>query len=244
MPTPTSLIPVPGLILPAIYSGSPAAQCVAIVLHGLGVSKEVQIPEIQRLKAAGLHAVAIDAPHHGSREDGYLQQMNRMSSPLEKHLMMLAIVLQQASEVAALIRFYREQRKKVAVIGISMGGFSTFALLKGKILPDLLAPMLASPDFRCPERIDGLPESAIELCGPLDAAEIESNICLFMVNAGQDSVVSSSGSEKLLTRLKAQKNYDPERVQYLNYPESQHFMRPTDWYDAWDKLTEKLSRLC
>ncbi|MEW6708856.1 MAG: alpha/beta fold hydrolase [Candidatus Riflebacteria bacterium] len=244
MPIPTSLIPVPGLVLPAISAGSPSSKCVAIVLHGLGVSKEVQIPEIQRLKASGLHAVAIDAPHHGSRDDGYLQLMDRVSSKFEKHMMMLSIVLQQAAEVAALVSFYREQRKKVAVIGISMGGFSTFALLKGKILPDLMAPMLASPDFRCPERIDGMPESAIELCGPLDAAEIESNICLFLVNAGQDAVVSSSGSEKLVARLKAQKNYDPERVQYLNYPESQHFMRPTDWYDAWDKLTEKLSRLC
>jgi len=244
VPNATTIIPVPGLNLPAIYAGSPSSSEVVIVLHGLGVSKETQIPELQRLKGQGFFAVAVDAPHHGEREDGYLGVMQLQKTPFEKHLFLLKIIWQQACEVAAMIKFYRDQRKKVAVVGISMGGFAAFALLNGPVLPDFCAPFLASPDFSCPERPADLPLSCLEKSGPAHALKEVPDCDLFMVNAGSDEVISETATADFFATLKSAKGFDANRIQYHTYAESQHFMRPADWYDAWEKLNERLSRLC
>lgn len=240
----TSLIPVSGLTLPAIYTGSPSAEKVVLVLHGLGVSKEVQIPELQRLKTLDAYALAIDAPHHGEREDGYLALMNRQKSDFERHLMLLKIVLQHACEVSSLINFFKEQGKKVAVIGISMGGFVAYSLLNGKIQPDFCAPFLASPDFLCKNRPDGLPVSLLESSGPADKPKINKSLQLFMVNAEKDEVVDPRAAARFYARLQKMSGFDGRKIQHHTYAESQHFMRPADWYDVWEKLTLELSRLC
>jgi predicted esterase len=239
MPVASTLIPVPGVVLPALYAGSPSQNNVAIVLHGLGVSKEVQIPELQRLKSIGFHAVSVDAPHHGQRDDGYLALMERQSSEYDKHLLLLKIILQQSAEVEALIGFFRAQNKKVAVIGISMGGFCAFSLLGAKTQPDFCAPFLASPDFRCPRRPIDLPESLLEKCGPVDITSFRLQTRLFIVNAGQDKIVDGSASAEFAASVKADKKAD---LTYLNYVDSDHFMRAADWYDAWDKLTTQLTQ--
>lgn len=240
----TTLIPLPEIVLPAIYGGSPSAEVAVIVLHGLGVGKEVQIPELQRLQSAGYYALAVDAPHHGERDDGYLNLMNRQSSDFARHLFMLKIVLQHACEVAALIEFLRAQKKKVAVVGISMGGFVAYALLSGSVQPDLCAPFLASPDFRCPNRPENLPVSLLESCGPTDRPASDFSGHLFMVNAGADEVVSPAAASAFYAMLKKRADFSAEKIKHHTYPDSQHFMKPADWYDAWEKLTQQLSRLC
>ena len=243
MPVHTTLIPAENLVLPAIYSGSPSHHSVVIVLHGLGVSKEVQIPELQRLKASGMFAVAIDAPHHGERDDGYLQLMDRQKSDLDKHLFLLKIVFQQAAEVSALINFYKAQQKKVAVVGISMGGFSAFAILGNRVKADLIAPFLASPDFRCKLRPENLPLTIPEQSGPFDSADFDFSQHLLMVNAGNDKVVDIAPCASFFNRLKGNKDFDARRIEFHQYSGSDHFMKPADWCDAWEKLTDKLSRL-
>lgn len=243
MPIPCSVTPFKGIILPAIYSGEQAAKSVVIVLHGLGVSKEVQIPELQRLMATGHFAIAVDAPHHGERKDGYLQLMDNQPTEYEKHLMMLKIVFQQAVEVEAMVDFYQKQGKKVAVVGISMGGFTTFALLRGKTRPDLCAPFLASPDFRCPNRPDKMPESIMEKAGPADYLDEAFPTPIFMINGGQDNIVSSSHAKNFHLKLQKRYSKEPQRLDFHEFPESEHFMRPNDWYAAWEKLQDRLETL-
>lgn len=243
MPVYTSINPIDDLFLPAIYAGEPSSSSVVIILHGLGVSKEVQIPELQRLKAEGFFSVAIDAPHHGERVDGYLEVMEKQTCDLSKHLMLIKIICQQAVEVEALINYYQNHGKKVAVVGISMGGFSTFALLRGHCKPDLCAPFLASPDFRLPEAGKDFPESIIEKSGPFDFPEEAFPTPLFVVNGLLDTVVKASQSESFYGKLQKLYAKKPELLEFHAYPKSEHFMKPADWYDSWSKLIKKLQAL-
>ncbi|GAB4271454.1 MAG: hypothetical protein Kow0029_09160 [Candidatus Rifleibacteriota bacterium] len=243
MPVHTSVIPVSGVKIPALYSGDPSSKIYVIVLHGLGVSKEVQIPELQRLMAEGFFAIAFDAPHHGDREDGFLGIMERMPGEYERHLMLLKIIVQHAAEVESLVRFYQEQGKKVAVVGISMGGFTAFATLLGRIKPDFCAPFLASPDFRSSKRPENFPETLLEKCGPADKPEVAFPTPMLIVNAGKDDIVSPKHSEKYYLKLQESYKESPELLDYQRYDDSEHFMKASDWYDAWEKLLYRLHKL-
>ncbi|MFN7131245.1 MAG: hypothetical protein ACK4N5_04130, partial [Myxococcales bacterium] len=64
-----------------------------LVLHGLGASAEAQEKEVRSLAAHGFRALAVDAPHHGQRRDGFLERM-QAAAPDASHGMLLQIVEQ------------------------------------------------------------------------------------------------------------------------------------------------------
>ncbi len=232
---------LPGLDLETLCAGDPEHHSAVIILHGLGVSKEVQMPELERLRAAGFFAIAVDAPHHGSRNDGFLDISNQMSGHSRHHLF-LSTVLQQASEISQLTAQLRDSGKKVCVSGISMGGFVAFATLRVADRPDLIAPFIASPDFRTREPADQLPASPAETSGPADFIEQIYPANLFMVTAGLDTTVSPVHTRLFAEKLKPVYQRCPEKLEYYEYPQSEHMMRPADWFDAWEKFIERLQR--
>lgn len=232
---------LPGLELQTLCAGDPSHHSVVIILHGLGVSKEVQIPELTRLRSEGFFAIAPDAPHHGSRDDGLLNLFDGLKGH-ERHHLLLSFVLQQASEVAALVQTLREEGKKVAVAGISMGGHATFSLLCMKNRPDLLAPFLSTPDFRLREPGKQLPPSPAERCGPADNIEEVFPASLFIIAAGSDSVVAPAAVRGFYGKLLPYYKNCPEKLEYYEYPASDHMMRPADWFDGWEKFVARLKR--
>lgn len=230
---------LPGLELHALCAGNPDHHSAVIILHGLGVSKGVQTSELERLCEAGFFAIAIDAPHHGSRDDGALKLFNQLHGH-ERHHLLLSFVLQQASEVTALVNQLKEAGKKVAVAGISMGGHVTFALLRMATRPDLLAPFLSTPDFRTREPHGQLPASPAETSGPADYIAEVFPASLFMVTAGSDSVVNPGPARDFHRRLKPYYTSYPEKLEYHEYPTSDHMMQSADWFDAWAKFLDRL----
>ncbi|HNX75342.1 MAG TPA: alpha/beta fold hydrolase [Candidatus Rifleibacterium sp.] len=232
---------LPGLDLETLCSGNPDHHSAVIVMHGLGVSKEVQLPEIERLRAAGFFAIAVDAPHHGSRHTGFVELAEGQHGHTWHHLF-LAIVLQQASEISQLVAKLRNSGKKVCVSGISMGGFVAFAMLRMPNRPDLIAPFIGSPDFRSREPAGLLPPSPAETSGPADYIEQVYPAGLFMVTAGHDTVVDPIGTRQFAERLRPIYRACPEKLEYYDYPQSDHMMRPADWFDAWEKFIERLKR--
>lgn len=233
---------LPGYNLPALCSGDPENRSVVIVLHGLGVSKEAQIPELDRLRQAGYFAVGLDAPHHGNRDDGMLAMFGRLSG-YERHHALMSFVLQQSSEVACLVEYLKhDKQKKVAVTGISMGGHVTFAQLRMKTRPDLLAPFLGTPDFRIRKVEQPLPANPIETAGPADYLGEVFPASLFMVTAGSDSIVDPAPTREFAEKLQPFYKKCPEKLEYHEYPQSDHMMQPRDWFDAWDKFIARLKR--
>jgi predicted esterase len=235
-------IHLPGLDLEAICAGDPNHHSVVVVLHGLGVSKEVQLPELNRLRAEGFFALAVDAPHHGSRNDGLLDILEREKGHARHHLL-LSTVLQHASEISQLTLQLRQSGKKVCVNGISMGGHVAFSLLRTENRPDLIAPFIATPDFRTREDSGLLPASPAEKSGPADFIEQVFPASLFMVAGGLDTVVSPVAVRSFAAALSPYyADSCPEKLEYHEYEHSGHMMRPADWFDAWSKFIERLRR--
>lgn len=207
-----------------------------IILHGLYVQKETQINELRSLAQNGFNAFAVDAPHHGSRSDGYLEIM-KSSSASERHQMLLGIVQQQACEIERIVSFCRSNHnKRVAVIGISMGAFSVFGSLKGSILPDACVPILGSPDWTDPSKALDEPKSILELSGPMHSIEKIAKTSLMIVNAGLDDVVSPQASRSFVKKMQKTYEKEPQNLVYNEYPESNHSMREVDWNNAWEKI--------
>jgi len=231
---------LPGHEISALCAGDPASHSAVIILHGLGVSKEVQIPELERLRHAGFFAVALDAPHHGDRNDGLLDYINSAKGH-ERYHVLLSSVMQHVSEVASLVDFLRnEGKQKIAVTGISMGGHTAFALLRMSPRPDLIAPFLGTPDFRTRNPMYYLPASPLELSGPAHHIEDVYPAPLFIVTAGSDSVVNPAPAREFAQKLKPYYKNNPEKLEYHEYPDSDHMMRPADWFDAWEKFLNRL----
>ncbi|MBU1105768.1 MAG: alpha/beta fold hydrolase [Candidatus Riflebacteria bacterium] len=237
----TQTYSLPGLELPVLCAGNQDHHSAVVVLHGLNCYKEKQQAELDRLSAAGFFAMAVDAPHHGERTDGAMDVFNRLNG-YERHHFLLASVLQHASEISGLVEELRKKYTKVAVMGISMGGHSVFAMLRLANRPDLLAPFLATPDFRARNLADRLPVSPLESTGPIDHVEEVFPAPLFMVTAGSDSVVRPVATRKFHELLLPIYQSCPELLEYHEYPESDHLMRAEDWYDAWRRFVERLGR--
>ena len=225
----------------AVCAGDMNQNSVVMVLHGLTVCKETQKTDLERLSESGFFSVAIDAPHHGERSTGVVELMYNMQ-PYDRHHIMMAIVLQQAAEVADLITMFKKQGKKVAVAGISMGAHTTFALLRMKQKPDFIASFLGAADFRARDLSITYPPSIIETSGPYDYLETVYPAPLFMVTGGKDTIVPASYSRKFYESLKPYYKKQPQLLQYHEYPDSEHMMQPQDWKDAWQKFTNRLNQ--
>ena len=227
-----------GVDVPALACSKGIGKSVIINLHGLDVSKEVNITDMNRLEDAGFWSVTIDAPHHGERADGYLEIM-RNANRREAYLMLLGIIQQEAAEVADFVNYFKSQNKKVAVSGISMGAYATYALMMINKEADLFVPFMGNPDFRY---IGSKVYSTLELSGPFDNLDKVFPANLLIVNAGSDDIVDPDGARRFYNAVKPYYEKSPEKLQYLEYPKSGHLMRPKDWFNAWDVFIERLNR--
>ncbi len=238
-----TITPNDSTAIPAITASPEIARdSVVFVLHGLNVCKETQIPDIESLAKNGFHTIAMDAPHHGERKDGFLEYLQD-SSPRKKHQLLLLIIQQQVLELDLIVKFYREKlKKKVAVIGISMGGFVAFGTLRNPNKPDFVAPFLASPNWRDPAKKTGDSFSILERSGPIDFQTEVYPTPLLMVNAGLDTTVPAGEAKIFFEKLKPAYESVPDKIEYHEYPESEHMMRPDDWFNAWDIVIDRLRR--
>ncbi|HOT29545.1 MAG TPA: alpha/beta fold hydrolase [Candidatus Ozemobacteraceae bacterium] len=204
---------------------------VVIVAHGLGVDKEVQRPELERLARAGFIAVCPDAPHHGERRDGLLERLDA-STGTERHERFIGMVSEAASELPLLIDHFRHSLGgRVAVAGISMGGFTTFASFLHDPRPDVAILFLASPDWRTPDqRLAGLPPK-----GPVCNPDRFFPVPLMAVTAGCDTVVPPDETVSFMETLRPLYAAAPGSLLHAGYPSSGHMMRENDWDDAWER---------
>lgn len=219
---------------PRVPESRPAR--VVIVAHGLGVSKEVQCPELERLARAGFIAVSLDAPHHGERRDGQLELLDAATGA-EHHERLIAMIAEAAAEIPLLIEYFRcTFAARVAMIGISMGGFTTFASFMHEPRPDVAIPFLGSPDWRAPGHPDDVPPA-----GPVCSPERFFPIPLLAVTAGLDTTVPPAAAVSFLEKLRPLYETKPELLAHIGYPHSEHMMRGDDWDDAWRKAIDFLN---
>ena len=210
-----------------------------LVYHGLGATKEVQRKECRSLAEAGLLAVAVDAWGHGER---LLPDFAERMGSANKHEEFLDIVHRSTLEIPgiidALVALLGDRAGRFGVVGISMGGYIAFAAAAHEPRLQAFVPILGSPDWTVGARGDErlLPKSPHR--GPRAFAPR----ALFAANAGQDRNVPAEAARSFVDSLRRAYVDSPGRLDYREYPLSEHFMRPEDWDDLWGKAVRWMER--
>lgn len=198
-----------------------------LFFHGLTGSKETQRLELEDLARSGFLAVGIDAVGHGERRYQDFEQRFAEDNP-DAYGEFLNVVVTTAQEVPLILDSLMGMRllnqKKIGIAGISLGGHVAYTAITLDTRFNVAATILGSPQWN----ID-LPAS------PHNHLEKFSSIRLISQNAGQDEIVPAAYARKFHKMLKARYRDYNERFNYIEYPDSGHFMREDDWSNCWSR---------
>lgn len=207
-----------------------------LVYHGLAAEKEVQRKEMTWLAEAGFTAVGVDALHHGERSDGFLEELERADEP-DAHYRVMSLVRDSASEIPAILD---ECSKRfpggIGITGISLGGFISYAAAPADRRIRAAVPILGSPSWSAKQNGSHPQLQALLAEAPACFPEKFPPCALLAANATRDIYVSPEGSRNFIQRLEQEYRAIPEKLLYLEYAESGHFMREEDWNDLWSHV--------
>lgn len=238
----TIRIPIHNAIVPALLvQPSHPSRGTVLLYHGLGAAKEVQRKELFWLGEAGLRGLCIDAPHHGERNDGLLEWLENAENP---HPDFIKIVLEATKEVPELVAHCKSvYGGGVAIAGISLGGFISFAA--PMLAKDLVAsiPILGSPDWAPRDWRKPTPElQSLMQQSPVRHPSAFAPCPVLAMNAGRDVLVPPGPARTFIDELRAHYAGKEDRVQYREFPESEHMMREEDWIKLWQEAISWLHR--
>jgi hypothetical protein len=188
--------------------------------------------EMRSLAGEGLLAVGVDAIGHGQR------YYPRDWSDPEVRFGTLQESALELKQVVAHVRHSYTTVRHVGALGVSLGGFTIFSAIAE--YPGLLSAasiLLGSP------RWPGLDQrSPLRQHSPHHWPDRYFPTALLVQNAGQDEYVRSSDARDFCEVLRPHYNRAPDRLCYLEYPRSGHFMLAQDWDAAWALTLEWFRR--
>ncbi len=204
-----------------------------LVLHGLFANADVQRWELDALARWGMSAVGVDAPHHGARRDGWLDEMSWIGMP-DYHARLLHAVREAAYDVSRVIdHLVHEGHGPIGLAGISFGAYTALAVATQDSRVQATVSLLGSPDWT--PRDWNITDEIRELMHhapvhrPWDCARHP----VLLMNAGRDNLVPPHWSRDFAHTVWA--HHPGLHVEHYEYPESEHMMRQQDWDDAWNR---------
>jgi len=217
---------VPALL---IFSNSyeKAASCGTVLFyHGLWASKETNEKELFDIARQGYLAVGIDCAGHGERQEHNLRDCFSTEGA-EKVLQ--RIIDDTINEIPGiideLVRLGLADPQKIGICGISMGAYIAYgSVIKDKRIR-VSTPILGSPVWKY-----GNGNS------PYDHPEKFFPVALLAQNAGKDKSVKPEFARKFHEILVPFYKDAPDRLRYVEFPESEHFMREQDWKILWKNV--------
>lgn len=187
--------------------------------HGLGVSKETHLPELERFARAGILAAGIDAAGHGERRLPDFEE--RFAPPREVIEPLLnQLVDDSVAEIPSILDALGFNR--VALCGISFGGYIAY---RGAVRdPRIVAAvaLLGSPD---PSLVDAMFPTA-----------------LLGLTAEKDVNVPPDAARAFHRELEPRYASAPERLGYHEYGGGTHFFTEDDWEDAMTRTIDWCNR--
>jgi dienelactone hydrolase len=214
-----------GVPLLFVFAGSrekAAAKGTVLLYHGLSSKKECNLKELKSIAENGFLAVGVDAVGHGQRL--WPDFSERLNSCPEKTL--AGIVHDTCHEIPALINELAAEHgihtAKMAITGVSMGGYITFLSITLEKRLKAAMPILGSPFF------PGRPELS-----PCLQPENFFPVALLIQNAAQDKSVNPGHARKFAVELQDLYRNQPEKLKYVEFPESGHFMQEHEWNSLW-----------
>ena len=180
-----------------------------IVLHGYGARGAVHEGDGRAFAGDGVEVLLPDAPHHGGRDDGRLAQLAELDAA-ERRAAILEIARAWCSELPALAADCRARgARRVALVGISMGGFAALGALSA---PGAPGSATAAGAFAAIAALLAGPELVADDDVPADHPP------LLLGLAGRDAAVPPEPGRAFAARHGA---------------DSEHLMRAPDWHDLW-----------
>jgi len=186
-----------------------------ILLHGYAASAKVQHNDGLAFCSEDVEVVMPDAPGHGDRADGRLERIAELPDD-ERRAAIHAIAREWLNELPEWAAHGRQRgASRVAVVGISMGGFAALGAVTQHGIWDAVAAVLAEPVL-----VD-------------TQAVVAGKPPLLLGLAGRDAAVAAEPGRQFA------RDYGAE---LREYPESEHFMRSDDWGDLWGRVAAFVHR--
>lgn len=195
--------------------------------HGLGASKDAQDKELSSLAQRGFLAIGVDNVGHGERRyPDFDWRFSGKNPDFGKELIgAVAATAQETPRlVEALLQAGIIRPDRLGLIGVSMGGYIAYAALLNERRIKAAAVILGSPDWW--EGSDDSPNRYLERFYPA---------AILSQNAGQDTSVSPAHAREFHQQLAPYYAAAPERQQFIEYPDSGHFMLEPDWELCWER---------
>lgn len=211
-----------------------------LVYHGLTASKDGQQKELQSLADCGFRAVGVDAVGHGERIS--LDLPSRLERDTATTL--LDIVIRTVDEIPFLLDALGVGGV-CGITGISMGAYVAFAAVVADARLRVAVPILGCPDWTV---LAGEDPNRRRTLAPFLGRSPHRHLSAFAdrallcMNAGRDAHVPPHAARDFVRALHKRFDADAERYQYVEYSESEHFMREGDWSDLWHRTEAWLSR--
>ncbi len=222
------------------YASSQPLAPAVLFFHGLRVSGETHDREARSLASAGLTVVAVDAPHHGLRRSVVLDTMPDALT-LEGHRVLLRILRAARDEVPRLVdHLLLAGHPKVAVAGISMGGFIALAAATAEPRLAAIASVFGSPDWT--PRDGTIPPNLREavLESPHLHPEAFPPRPLLLLNGGADDNVRPGPARELAAKLRPLYAMMGGTLVHHEAEGVDHFPSDAVWTELWSKAVRFL----
>lgn len=198
--------------------------------HGFTVDKEVNRAELERLAAAGFLAAGVDAAGHGERRLPDFEA--RLDEPPDRVFRtMLELAARTADEVPSVVRALAEEGaadpERVAVVGVSMGGYVVYRAVG------------VDPTIRAAVAILGSPEWP-EGDSPHRHRDALHRTALLSITAEKDENVPPDGARRLHREMAAERP-DSSRHRYVELPGAQHLVNGEKWAALVDETVRWLT---
>lgn len=223
----------------ALFRGSPevsARQGTILFYHGFGVAKETSTTILSSLAEAGFLALGIDGIGHGERRypdfDARFPPFEpRFKGNTQLEAAFLHVVQQTVGEVPRILDTLIARRwaypDRIGMSGLSFGGMITYAAVVADKRIGAAAPVVGSPEWKL-----SWPDS------PHLHLDSFYPTALLSQTAGQDTNMLPGQVREFHRRLAPYYASAPERLRFLEYPNSPHHLTEEDWIQVWKTVVE------